>query len=431
MVTRAADPTTEPGDPGGPAGRWNRATVLFILGYFAAGTGTAALAYALGKQAYDISGREFDLGMIGLAEFAPAALLVLVSGSVADRFPRRRVVLGGVLVELLAAVLMVGYVATEPTAVGPLFALALLLGVGRAFVAPAARAMPADLMSAEELPWLVARWTISFQVALVSGPVIAGLLYASDPRLAFAAAAVLYVLSAVCYLVLPATGAQQQQRAEPAPAGGRLHEAFEGLRIIRRQPVLGGAISLDLFAVLFGGAVALLPAIADERLGVGAVGLGWLRAAPGMGAAAMMLLLAVRPLRRHVGVALLSAVAVFGAATVVLGATRSYAVAFVALVVLAAADALSVFIRVTLVPLSTPTQARGRVLAVENVFIGASNELGAFESGVTGQWLGPGLAVALGGIATLGVAATWSRLFPALRQVDRFPEQALATPPLS
>ena len=196
---------------------------------------------------------------------------------------------------------------------------------------------------------------------------------------------------------------------------------MEGLRLVRRQPILLGAISLDLFAVLFGGAVALLPAIADERLGVGAVGFGWLRAAPGIGAATMMLLLAIRPVRRRVGRVLLWAVAVFGLATVVLGVTTSYGVAFGALVVLGSADALSVFIRITLVPLVTPASARGRVLAVENVFIGASNELGSFESGVTGQLLGPALAVGLGGVATLVVAVTWSRLFPALRDVDRFP----------
>ncbi|MGH9211489.1 MAG: MFS transporter, partial [Acidimicrobiales bacterium] len=212
---------------------------------------------------------------------------------------------------------------------------------------------------------------------------------------------------------------------DPSSGAGstsRLHEALEGLRLVRRQPVLLGAISLDLFAVLFGGAVALLPAIAEERLGVGAVGFGWLRAAPGIGAALVMLLLAVRPVRRRVGRTLLAAVAVFGLATIVLGTTRSYAVAFAALVVLAGADALSVFIRVTLVPLVTPAAARGRVLAVENVFIGGSNELGAFESGVTGQVLGPALAVSFGGVATLVVAATWWHLFPALRRVDRFPD---------
>ena len=209
---------------------------------------------------------------------------------------------------------------------------------------------------------------------------------------------------------------------EAPTARQRLHDAMEGLRFVRRQPILLGAISLDLFAVLFGGAVALLPAIAEDRLGVGAVGFGWLRAAVGIGAGAVTLFLARRPITRRVGRTLLIAVAVFGIGTIVLGLTRSYVVAFSALLVLAGADALSVFIRSTLVPLVTPRATRGRVLAVETVFIGASNELGAFESGVAGQLLGPAAAVALGGVATIAIAGLWWTLFPALRRVDRFPQ---------
>jgi MFS family permease len=401
-----------------------------LAGYFAHAAGAAALVTALGKQVYDLSGRELDLGLLGLAEFAPAALLVLVTGTVADRFDRRRVAALGSLGEGVVAVLVTLYVATGPSATTPLFALALAFGMARAFVAPASRSLPADTVPAEQLPWLVARWTIVFQVALISGPVLAGSLYAVDPRAPFAAAAALFLVAAVAFTLVPAgVGSRRAPAAAPAAvstavaagARGRWHEAMEGLRLVRRSPILLGAISLDLFAVLFGGAVALLPAIADERLGVGAVGFGWLRAGPGIGAAAMMLVLAVRPVHRRVGRVLLAAVAVFGLATVVLGATTSYTVALATLVVLGAADALSVFIRITLVPLVTPAVTRGRVLAVENVFIGASNELGAFESGVTGQLLGPAPAIALGGVATLAVAAAWSRLFPALRDVDRFP----------
>jgi MFS family permease len=455
----------------GTAGRWDRATITMLTGFFAGSAGAAALVTALGKQVYDLSGRELDLGWLGLAEFAPAAVLVLITGTIADRFDRRRVSSLASLGEAGVAVLITLYVATSPTAVAPLFALALGLGVARSFMAPASRALPADTVPSAQLPWLVARWTIVFQVALIVGPVLAGSLYAVDPRAPFAAASVLFFVAAAAFWLLPpsyasraaaaaadpadddsaaravaaaaaaddarlptqatavqtavaeATATALAESEAPPPTGGRgrLHEALEGLRLVRHQPILLGAISLDLFAVLFGGAVALLPAIAEERLGVGAVGFGWLRAAPGIGAATMMLLLAIRPLRRHVGRALLLAVAVFGLATVLLGVTTNYVVAFAALVVLAGADALSVFIRITLVPLVTPSSARGRVMAVENVFIGASNELGAFESGVTGQLLGPALAVGLGGIATLVVAATWSRLFPALRDVDRFP----------
>ena len=205
--------------------------------------------------------------------------------------------------------------------------------------------------------------------------------------------------------------------------GARAHlaEAVEGFRFVRSQPIVLGAISLDLFAVLFGGAVALLPALADERLHVGAVGIGWLRAAGGIGAAAVTLRLAVRPFTRRVGRWLLGAVATFGVATIVLGVTTSFVVAFAAMFVLAGADSISVFVRATLVPLVTPASKRGRVLAVEAVFIGASNELGAFESGVAGQILGPAGAVVLGGAATLAVALSWARAFPALRTVDRFP----------
>ena len=209
--------------------------------------------------------------------------------------------------------------------------------------------------------------------------------------------------------------------APPTPAGSRVKEAVAGFVFIRHEPLLLGAISLDLFAVLFGGAVALLPAIAEERLGVGAVGLGWLRAAIGIGAAAMTLWLAWRPLRRGVGRTLFAAVAAFGIGTIVLGVTTSFAVAFAALVALSAADAISVFIRGTLVPLVTPVRMRGRVLAFEMVFIGASNELGAFESGVAGQLLGPAAAIVLGGVGTLVIAVSWAFLFPALRRVDRFP----------
>jgi hypothetical protein len=210
----------------------------------------------------------------------------------------------------------------------------------------------------------------------------------------------------------------------PATRSG-LHDALEGLRFVRAQSILLGAISLDLFAVLFGGAVTLLPAIA-VRLHVGALGLGWLRAAAGLGAGAMTLIISVRPIQRQVGRILLGAVAVFGAWTIVLGLTRSYSLAFIAMFALSAADAASVFIRSTLVPLATPPEMRGRVLAVENVFIGASNELGGFESGVVGQLLGTTGSIVLGGIGTLVVALAWGALFAPLRHLDRFP-----TPPPS
>jgi predicted MFS family arabinose efflux permease len=195
---------------------------------------------------------------------------------------------------------------------------------------------------------------------------------------------------------------------------------LEGLQFVRRQPIVRGAISLDLFAVLFGSAVALLPAIAEDRLGVGAVGLGWLRAAVGIGAGATAVALAVRPVRRHIGPVLFAVVTVFGVGTIVIGLSTSYAVVFVALFVIAAADSISVYIRASLVPLATPENMRGRVLAVENVFIGASNELGAVESGLAAYFMGLVAAVVSGGIGTLVVVGLWWRWFPELRLVDRF-----------
>ena len=408
---------------------------------------SAALAQdlVLGKLVYDLTGRSLDLGLLGLAEFAPAVLLVLVAGSFADKFDRRRIAAIAAVGEAAVSGALAWYVGTKPTSVGPIFGLVFVFGVARAFAAPASRSLPADIVPPSELPRVVPRYSASWQAAVIAGPVIGGFLYPVDVRLPFVVIVVFMLASAVALLsirVVPRRApagvvldpalemavepgmrhaVDPVDAAEPVP---RLRDAFEGLRFIRRSPLLLGAISLDLFAVLFGGAVALLPAIAEDRLGVGAVGLGWLRAAGGIGAAMVTLLLAVRPVRRRVGRVLLVAVAVFGVATIALGVTTSYVVAFVALAVLAGADAISVFIRATLVPLVTPPDKRGRVLAVENVFIGASNELGAFESGVAGQLLGPASAVVLGGACTLAVAASWVFLFPALREVDRFPTSA-------
>ncbi|MGI8662416.1 MAG: MFS transporter [Acidimicrobiales bacterium] len=404
----------------------------------------AALAAttALGKLVYDLTSRELDLGLLGLVEFAPAALLVLVTGSVADRFDRRRVASFGIGIEAAAALGLIAYVASGPSSVGPIFGIVVVFGTGRAFAAPAARSLPADIVEPERVPWLIARYSASWQLAIIVGPVLGGTLYAVDERYPFVAMFALLVLAAVLVqLVRPEPGVTPVARAvatepvgrEDTPAAPRadLHQALEGLRFIRGHPVLLGAISLDLFAVLFGGAVALLPAIAEDRLHVDAVGLGWLRAAGGIGAALVTILLARRPLRERVGRTLLAVVAVFGVGTIALGLTRSFVVAFIAMAVLSGADAVSVFIRATLVPLVTPPDKRGRVLAVENVFIGASNELGAFESGVAGQVLGPSGAIVLGGVATLAISVGWWVIFPALRDVDRFPERVadVAAPP--
>jgi MFS family permease len=320
-------------------------------------------------------------------------------------------------VEILASIALIAYTLSDRTAVWPFFAIAVVYGIGRAFQAPALRAMPPMVAPPGGLPKVIAMFSATWTTAGIFGPAVSGFLYAIDPWVAYAGSTALLLIGWVAVALVTF-----ERRPEPTDPSERptLRAALEGLRFIRRTPILLAAISLDLFAVLFGGAVALLPVIAEERLQVGDVAYGWLRAAPGIGAAMMAVVLAVRPIRRRVGNLLFVAVALFGAGTVVLGLTRVYLVAFVALLVLSAADMISVFVRSSLVPLVTPDEKRGRVLAVENVFIGASNELGAFESGVVAQAVGTPATVVGGGVATIVVVAVWAVLFPSLRRVDRF-----------
>ena len=408
-----------------PSGRElvsDRSIVSFLVASTASSTGTLLQAAALGKQLFDITDSALALGVLGLVEFLPALVLLPLTGSAADRFDRRRVAAVGFLVEALTSIAFCIYAATNPTSSLPLFLLAAMFGIARAFVAPSVRSLPPLLAPVGGLPRLIALYTATWQFGMIAGPAVSGFLYDVDTTVPYLVAAGCFVVSTGTVLTLSLQRDQQRTPSEQRPT---LHHALEGLRFIRRQPVLLGAISLDLFAVLFGGAVALLPAIAEERLGVGNVGYGWLRAAPGIGAVALTALLAVRPVRRHVGATLFTAVGLFGAATVVFGLTRTYSVAFVALLVLSGADAVSVFIRATLVPLVTEDRMRGRVAAVENVFIGASNELGAFESGVAATLIGVGPAVVLGGLLTLGVVVVWPVLFPALRRIDRFEDVAV------
>ena len=421
---------------------WNRPIGAMLVCVFCSSCASLIGVTALGKQIYDLTHRELDLGLLGLAEFAPSALLVLVTGSIADRFDRARVSSMAAAVEAISGAALAWYATTDPTSVLPIFALVLVFGAGRAFLAPANRALPADIVPASQLPWLTARRAIAWQSAVIVGPVIAGFLYVVDPSVPYIAMTGFLIVASASMFFVRTTDHTARVIATPVdeietatdptiaapPASGRLRDAFEGLRFIRRSPILLGAISLDLFAVLFGGAVALLPAIATDRLHVGAVGLGWLRAAGGIGAAIVTIAIARRPVTRRVGAVLLVSVAVFGVFTILLGATTIYAVAFVSMAVLNGADSISVFIRSTLVPLVTPFDKRGRVLAVESVFIGASNELGAFESGVAGQLLGAPGAVVLGGAATLAIAGTYWTAFPVLRNLDRFPSGAEAAP---
>lgn len=398
-----------------------RSAAALLIASFASHGAVAMTTIVAGKQVFDLTHSPLALGLLGLAEFAPAALLVFVTGTVADRNPRRLVAAAGFGAATLTLAVLAAYSAGEPSAVLPIFGMMILFGTARAFAEPAIRSLPADSVAPEHLPRLSARVAFTRQAGMITGPVVGGLLYGAGLGLTYGVAAVSMLVGAIVVTLVKARPVRLEAADTTKASRPTLHEAREGARFVRSQPILLGAISLDLFAVLFGGAVALLPAIAEDRLGVGAVGLGWLRAAIGIGSAAVTLVLMARPITRRVGRVLLFVVAIFGAGTVVLGLTTSFAVAFVALVVASGADSISVFIRTTLVPLVTPAPMRGRVLALESVFIGASNELGAFESGVVGQLIGPAAAVGLGGVATLVIAAVWWVWFPRLREVDRFP----------
>ena len=272
---------------------------------------------------------------------------------------------------------------------------------------PANRALPIDLAPPGTIERVVALKAVSFMAGTVAGPIIFSFLFVADIALPYLTAAIGLAIGITLLSLVP-----KPQVVQYKPTGTKqvIKDAFEGLRFIRRTPILFGAISLDLFAVLFG-VIALLPAIAEERLGVGAVGLGWLRASVGIGAGITMLSLSFKPLKRNVGKRLIHMVGVFGVATIALAMTRSFAIAFILLFIAASADAVSMFIRASLVPLATPEQMRGRVLAVESVFIGASNELGAAESGVAAALLGLVGAILFGGVGTLIVVILWWRLF--------------------
>lgn len=381
----------------------------------------------VGMQVYEMTGSTLNLGLLGLAEFVPVALLSPVAGTLADRFDRRVVAGVGLLGEALCSLALALYALTDPTAVGPIFAIVVVFGAARAIVGPPLRALPVDIAPVGVVERVLAQMTLIMQLGFIVGPIVAGFLYVVDPSVPYFAASALFALGAVLLSAVPLVVVRRPM----AVAGpiAVLRSAFEGLVFIRRTPVLFGAISLDLFAVLVGGAVALLPAIAEERLGVGSIGLGWLRAAAGIGAAGMSLVIAARPITRRIGPTLLAAVAVFGLATVVLGLTHSYVVAFVAVLVLNASDSISVFIRTAITPIATPEEMRGRVLAGEQVFIGASNELGSFRSGLAADWLGTVGAIVVGGVGTLVVVGLWWRLFPDLRRINRFDDIAPAPLP--
>ena len=379
----------------------------------------------IGKQVYDLTGRPLDLGLLGVAEFLPVAMLAPLAGPLADRHDRRKILGIALVGEAIASLLLFLYARSDPTSVTPIFAIVLFFGVCRAFAMPASRALPIDLSPPGVVPRVVALKSVCFQAGHIAGPITFGFAFVVEGSLPYLLSALALVAAIAIIGLIPSSGVKRL-----ASTGSRqlILESLEGLRFIRHRPVMLGAMGLDLFAVLFGGALALLPAIAEDRLGVGAIGLGWLRAGVGIGAGATAICMSIRPVQRHLGRTLYAVVAMFGLGTTALGLTRSFALAFTIIVFVSAADAVSMFIRATLVPLATPEDMRGRVLAVESVFIGASNELGAAESGLTAAFMGLVGAVVFGGVATLAVVALWWRWFPELRDMDTFDDVMPAAP---
>lgn len=380
-------------------------------------SGAVTLAIAMGVFVFDISGREADIGFVGLAEFLPTFLLVLWAGSLADRLDRRAMAAVAYAVEAVIAFVIAWYSATEPTAIWPLLALTAAYGAARGFANPASRALPANVVARQDLPRLIPTLSTVWQLAAVFAPLITGALYGINPAWTFAAIGVLDALAAATVVRIELHSPQERSGDRPS-----LGDAVQGLKLVQRSPLLLAAIGLDLFAVLLGGVVALAPPIAEQLLGAGDAAPFWMRSAGAIGAAITAAILARRPLDRHVGRALLQAVAVFGLLTIGIAISRNLWVTLLLFGLLSAADMVSVFVRATIVPLATPDTLRGRVLAVEAVFIGASNELGAFESGITAEWFGLRTAIVLAGLATLAVVGAFALFIPALRRLDRFDE---------
>lgn len=377
------------------------------------------LVVVIGWQVYDVARRTiapgeaaFVLGMVGLAQFAPLVLLTLVVGYVADRVDRRHVARAAVAVESGCAMALVLVARADDGRLWPLFVVAAVLGAARAFATPALSALAPNLVPAAVLPRAIAWNSIAWQSGAVAGPLLGGLLYAVAPPLPYAVALVAFALALGALLAI-------RPVERPARSDARaLDQIRDGLRYVRRNPVVLGAISLDLFAVILGGVTALLPIYARDILFVGPEGLGWLRAAPAVGAAAMAAFFAVGSLGRGVGRKMFVAVGVFGLATAVFGLSRDLRLSCAMLAIAGAADMVSVYVRSTLIQIHTADAMRGRVAAVASLFIGASNELGEFRGGTVTAAIGPVATVAGGGLLSVAIAIGWARLFPALWRAD-------------
>jgi hypothetical protein len=394
----------------------HRDFALYVVATVATAFAIEMSFVAIGWQVYAIHRDPLDLGLVGLAMFVPLPLLALPAGHLADRYPRRTVLALSIGLDAAVAIGLLAVTRAGADETWPFFLLAFATGVASALGAPAGRAMTPSLVPQELLVRAFAQRSAAFQASVICGPALGGLLFALQPELVYA------VATGFSLVALAAILALRSGREGVGSGSPDLRSVLGGVVLVRRTPVLLGAISLDLFAVLFGGAVALLPVFARDVLEVGPAGLGVLRAAPAVGALGAAIVLTRRPVRRRAGGTLLTVVALYGVTMIVFGLSETMWISLIALAAGGAVDMVSVVLRQTILPLVTPDELRGRVNAVEMVFISASNELGAFESGVAAALLGAVPAVVIGGVLTIGVALTWTRLFPALRHVDRLDE---------
>lgn len=390
----------------------HRSYSMFFAARFLAAFATQIISVAVGWQMYDVTKSTFYLGVIGLVQFLPSLLLILVTGSVTDRYNRRAIVSICLTVSALCAAALLFLTVSGTFAPLPVFVVLTVFGIERAFMGPAVQSLAPNLVPEKDLANSFAWNASSWQTASIVGPVAGGLLYGLGPTVAYSVALLFMVCGALLVFLIPKPA--QRKAGEPTSWSYIL----AGFGFISREKVVLGAISLDLFAVLLGGAVALMPVFASDILELGPLGLGMLRAAPGVGAIAMAIYLATFPIRHDSGTKMFIGVAVFGLGTLVFGLSETAWLSIVALAIMGAGDMISVYVRETLIALWTPDEVRGRVNAVNSVFVGASNELGEFRAGMMAHFISTVPAVVVGGIGTLAVSVIWALTFPQLRKID-------------
>lgn len=379
-----------------------------FLAYFA----IQIISVAVGWQIYDLTRDPFDLGLIGLFQFLPSLVLILVTGSVADRYNRRMIMGICMAVSTLCAIALLMLTVTGLFSPWPVYAILIVFGIERAFLAPASQSLAPNLVPPEDLPNAIAWNSTSWQTAMIVGPVAGGQIYGFGSVAPYAVGVCFFAAAALMVFAIPKPAARSKATVQS------WETITAGFRYIKAEKVVLGAISLDLFAVLLGGAVALMPVFARDILDLGPWGLGLLRAAPGVGAVGMAIWLAAHPIRHRAGILMFTGVALFGLGTIVFGLSATPWLSIAALVIMGAADMISVYVREILITLWTPDELRGRVNAVNMVFVGASNELGEFRAGMMASGFGAVFAVAFGGAGTLLVSVLWALGFPQLRKID-------------